>query len=66
VPSLFDGKVIVGASSGVRAQVKRYVDATASTPLTFYISYTSGGSFAGVPTGILEFLPGEELYILNA
>lgn len=62
-PELFLNRVIVGASSGVRAQVKYYINATATTATTFYVSYISGGMFGNVPNGILEFIQGEELYI---
>ena len=64
-PELFLNRVIVGATSGVRASVKYYINNT-SLPTTFYISYISGGMFGSTPNGFLEFLSGEELYIENA
>lgn len=41
--ALFDGKTLIGQSSGVRAYVKKSVPATSSDPITFYLSYLSGG-----------------------
>lgn len=65
-PTLFDGRVIVGTASGVRAQIRRFITAQTETPITFYISYVSGGVVQGQPSGVLKFIPGEDIYIETA
>ena len=40
----FEGKIIVGTVTGVKAIVKKAVAATTTDPVTFYISYTTGGT----------------------
>ena len=54
-PMLFEGKIIVGDTSGVKAFVKKVVPATTIDPITFYISYIAGGITGDVPNGKLLF-----------
>lgn len=54
----FIDKPIVGATSGVKAVVKKSVAATSTDALTFYVNYTSGGN-----DGRVAFEPGEEIYL---
>lgn len=61
--SLFEEKVLVGQSSGVKAIVKKALGVSGADPVTLYLSYTSGGTTAGVPNGKLVFDAGEVLVI---
>jgi hypothetical protein len=56
----FTGKVVVGDTSNVRAIVRAFEPATPSDPLTFYLTYLSGGGNNGEYS---TFLPNEELYV---
>lgn len=58
VPTNFEGKVIVGESSGVKAVVKLAVPATAIDPLTFIVKVVGGGDLAGDG----QFVEGERIY----
>lgn len=57
VPSDFEGKIIVGTSTGVRAVVKKAVDIEGTDPITFYVSYITGGTNTNV------FDTEEEVYV---
>lgn len=46
-PALLVGKILVNATTGVRAVVRSYAVATLNDPLTLYVNYTNGGN-AGV------------------
>lgn len=59
VVSAFANKTIVGATSGVKAIVKKTVIATSTTPNTLYLSYVSGGG----SNGKTSFDVAEEVYI---
>lgn len=65
VPSDWLDKVIVGATSGVRAIVKHVEPATATDPLTFYLAYTSGGVVDDVANGKVVFDNGEDIYLFE-
>ena len=54
----FDGKVVIGITSGIKAYVKKAVAASGSDPITFYLSYLSGTS-----TGAVVFADSEEVYL---
>lgn len=56
--SLWEGKTIVGVTSGVKAVVKKIVPASGSDPIVFYLSYVSGNA-----SGVLQFANNEEIYI---
>lgn len=58
-PSNFEGKIIIGASTGIKAIVKKAVAAEGADPITFYVSYITGGGTGTSNT----FLAGEELYV---
>lgn len=55
----FLDKVVVGATTGIRAIVRQTAAATSTDPLTFYLSYLSG-STDGATT---LFQPGEEIFV---
>lgn len=59
VITLFAGKTIVGAASGVKAVVKKTVEKTTTNPYTLYLSYVAGGG----SNGKIEFDIGEEVYV---
>lgn len=59
--SNFEGKTIVGATSGVEAIVKKTAAVNETDPITLYLSYTSGNS-----SGDVVFVDGEELYVKDA
>lgn len=61
--ALFDGETIKGQTSGVTAIVRKTVDKTSTDPITFYVSYLSGGVVDNVANGQLTFSPGETLLI---
>lgn len=65
-PSIWLNKVIVGDTSGVTGIVKHIEYATLTDPITFYVTYTSGGIIDDVPTGKLAFDIGEDLYLQDA
>lgn len=65
VPEDWLDKVIIGATSGVKAIVKHVVAATATDPLTFYLAYTSGGVIDDVPNGKVVFDAGEDIYLFE-
>jgi len=56
--SSFEGKIIEGVTSGVRAYVRKTVDLSGADPITFYVSYVSGSS-----SGALSFTAGEGIEI---
>lgn len=64
----FEGKVIVSATTGVKAVVKKAVAASAADPVTFYLAYTSGGSttVGSTTTSYINFVDGEEVYVENS
>lgn len=55
----FLDKVVVGATTGIRAIVRQTAAANSTDPLTFYLSYLSG-SADGLTT---LFQPGEEIFV---
>lgn len=57
--SEFSNAVVVGVTSGVRAIVRKYTNATSSDPLTFFVTYLSGGGANGQYS---TFIAGEEIY----
>ncbi len=63
--SLFENQLIVGSVTGIRAIITKIVPAVNTDPITFYISYISGGVTAGEPNGYVTFLPLEEVYLEN-
>lgn len=63
--SLFENQLIVGSVSGVKAIITKIVPAVNSDPITFYVSYVSGGMTSGEPNGYVTFLPSEEVYLEN-
>lgn len=57
--SEFLDKIVVGATTGIRAVVRETAAAVSTDPLTFYLSYLSGSS-----DGLLAmFQPGEEIFL---
>lgn len=60
---LFEGKIVTGQTSGVKAHIKKVTNVSGTDPITFYLSYTSGGTTAGVPNGKLVFDAGEILVL---
>ena len=60
--SNFDGQIIIGETSGVKAIVKKTRNITGTDPITFYINYLSGGS-GGTKS---EFDAGENIYVQGA
>jgi hypothetical protein len=56
--SIFNEQTIIGQSSGIRAYVKKAIPATTTDPITFYLSYLSGGI-----NSELTFIDGEVLNI---
>ncbi len=58
-PASFEGKTVIGATSGIKAVVKKAVAATTTDPVTFYVSYITGGGSGG-STNV--FLASEEVY----
>lgn len=61
-PSLFEGNIIVGGTTGIRALVKKAIPATTTDPVTFYVSYITGG---GTDYGN-QFLAAETVYLESA
>lgn len=61
--SYWENKTIVGVNSGVRAIVKKSIPAEASDPITFYLSYISGGIIGGVSTNKIVFDIGEDIQV---
>lgn len=59
----FNGKIIVGVTSGVRAYVKYVVPATTTDPIVFFLGYMSGGLTSGVANGKTVFDSGEEIFV---
>ena len=55
----FENEIIIGVTTGIKAIVKKAVAATETDPITFYLSYITGGGTGTSNT----FLPGEELYV---
>ena len=55
----FENEIIIGVTTGIKAIVKKAVAATETDPITFYLSYITGGGSGTSNT----FLPGEELYV---
>lgn len=64
-PSEWLGKVIVGSTSGVTAIVKHIEYATQTDPLTFYVSYVSGGVIDDVSTNKIIFDVAEDIYLAS-
>lgn len=62
-PADWLGKVIVGSTSGVTAIVKHIEYATTTDPLTFYVSYVSGGVIDDVSTNKIIFDVAEDIYL---
>lgn len=62
-PSDFLNKEVIGQSSGVKGIIKTVVDATDTDPITFYISYTSGGVIQNESNGKLTFDSGEDIQV---
>ena len=62
-PTVFAGKRIVGATSGVKAMVRLVVPATTAEPIVLFLSYISGGIVGGIPNGKTVFDAGEEIYV---
>jgi len=54
----FEGKVIVGLSTGIRAFVQKAVAANETDPVTLYLSYLKGSS-----EGDITFRDDEEIYV---
>lgn len=54
----FEGEIIVGADSGIRAYVKKAVAAEGSDPITLYLAYLNGDASGGV-----EFSNSENIYV---
>lgn len=54
----FEGQVVVGVTTGIKAVVKKAVAATTSDPITFYLAYLTGNA-----SGAVTFNNGEELYL---
>ena len=61
--SLFENKVIIGETSGVKAKVRKAVAAEGSDPNTFYLVYLSGGVIDNVQTGKTVFDASENVYL---
>lgn len=61
----FEGKIVVGSISGIRAVVQKALQVDGSDPVTFYLSYLSGGIVGGVPNGKSVFDLGEDIYVEN-
>lgn len=57
-PEDFADGIVVGSVSGIRAKIRKYVAQTPTDPLTFYLSYISGG---GENVTSNEFVSGETL-----
>lgn len=64
-PSKWLNQTVVGATSGVTAIVNHVEYSTATDPITFYLSYISGGVIDDVSTGKIIFDAGEDLYLAN-
>lgn len=54
----FEGKVVVGVTTGIKAVVKKAVAASGTDPITFYLAYLSGSA-----TGGITFNNNEEIYL---
>lgn len=65
-PQLWLNQVVVGGTSGVTGVVKHVEYATLSDPITFYVTYTSGGVIDDVSTNKIEFDIGEDIYLQSA
>lgn len=61
--ALFDGQTVVGATSGVKAIVKKTIAKDSTDPITLYFSYISGGVVSGVSNGKIAFDLGENIYV---
>lgn len=64
-PSGWLDKVVSGATSGVTAIIKHIEYATQSDPVTFYLSYVSGGVIDDISTNKIIFDAGEDLYLVD-
>lgn len=63
----FLDKVIVGNTSGVKAIVKKVVAADITDPITFYVTYISGGLNGDATSGnAIKFVDNEEIYVDGA
>lgn len=56
----FEGKIIEGSQSGIKAIVKKAIASDSPDPITFYLSYISGNS-----NGDVEFLAGETVFVVD-
>lgn len=54
----FEGQVVVGVTTGIKAVVKKIEPATSTDPITFYLAYLTGNA-----SGAIAFNNGEELYL---
>lgn len=64
-PAKWLNQTVVGATSGVTAIVNHVEYSTATDPITFYLSYISGGVIDDVSTGKIIFDAGEDLYLAS-
>lgn len=64
-PAKWLNQVVIGSTSGVTAIIKHIEYATQSDPVTFYLSYVSGGVIDDVPTNKLVFDAGEDIYLAS-
>jgi len=55
----FEGKVIVGSTTGIKAVVKKVEAAVGAEPITFFLSYITGGGVGDSNS----FLASEEVYV---
>lgn len=58
IPSDFEGNVVVGNTTGIRAYVQKAVASTETDPATLYLSY-----FNGSAEGNIVFADNEEIYL---
>lgn len=58
IPANFDGKIVVGVTTGIRAFVQKAEAATGTDPVTLYVSYLTGSN-----SGDIVFNDSEEIYV---
>lgn len=58
IPTNFEGKVVVGVTTGIRAFVQKAEAATSTDPVTLYVSYLTGSS-----AGDITFNNSEEIFV---
>lgn len=61
----WENKSITGLTTGVKAIIKKAIPASDGDPITFYLSYTSGGVISGQANGKNEFELGEDVFLTN-